>query len=281
MWVAVLTVLGALALIYVGICAAYYLLQERLIFVRFPLSRDHRFKFKGTFEERFLSVEDGSELHALVFKADKPSGAILYFHGNTGTLRRWGKQARRFTRMGYEVWMPDPRGYGKSRGRLSEDALLDDAWKWYQEVLKVWPENKVVLYGRSLGSAMAVPTAARGGPRMLLLETPFAELRDPAVFYFRWIPYRLLLKYKFPNHEHIKGVRCPVYIFHGERDQVVPYASALRLYAHIPPEVQRELIRFPKGRHSDLSRFPRFGRKLRELLVAEDANRERVSSRPA
>jgi len=263
-----LSFLGILVLGYAGVCAAYFLLQERLIFVRGDLSDGYRFKFQYPFEERYVKADDGNALHALYFPVEEgtPKGVVLYFHGNTGTLRRWGRRAPRFTRLGWEVLMPDPRGYGKSRGKLSEAALLDDAWTWYAELSKQWPEGDIVLYGRSLGCALAIPTAGRGEPKLLVLESPFGRLVDAAHHYFRWLPYTLLLRFTFDNCQRIQAVRCPICILHGEKDAVVPFSSALRLYSCIPSDRQRELIAFPKGHHSDLARFVRFNRKIRTLL---------------
>ncbi|MBV6404733.1 MAG: alpha/beta fold hydrolase [Flavobacteriales bacterium] len=264
-----LTLLATLAAAYAVLCLVYYLLQERLIFVRRPLSRNHRFRFAFDFEERWIRGCDGAQLHGLFFPAHEAVGVVLYFHGNSGTLRRWGKRAPRFLRSGHAVLMPEPRGYGKSAGRLSEQALLADAMLWYDHLRERWPEERIVVYGRSLGSALAVPVAAQRRPRCLVLESPFARLIDPARHYFRWLPYGWLLKYRFANDLAIRNVRCPVHIFHGERDAVVPVASAMKLYASIPGEVERRIHLFPTGHHSDLARFARYHRTLRSLLAGE------------
>ncbi|MBL8008974.1 MAG: alpha/beta fold hydrolase [Flavobacteriales bacterium] len=269
-----LSLLAALAVGYATLCLVYYLLQERLIFVRHPLSRRYRYRFNHPFEERWITAADGAELHGLYFPVEHARGVVLYFHGNTGTLRRWGKRAPRFTRSGYAVLMPEPRGYGKSKGKLSEEAILADALQWYDHLCTMWPEDRIVVYGRSLGSGSAVPVAAQRHPRNLVLESPFARLIDPARNYFRWLPYRLLLNYRFANDVAIRLVRCPVCIFHGERDGVVPIASALRLYASIPTTVERQMIVFPTGHHNDLARFARYHRILRALLDDEREHRE-------
>lgn len=253
---------------YAGLVLFYYLFQERFIFIRYPVLLGHKFKFEGDFEERFINAEDGASLHALYFRTPAPRGVILYFHGNTGTLRRWGKHAARFTEMGFNVLMPDYRGYGKSRGRLSEPALHADAKLWYKSLLADWKEEEIVIYGRSLGSGMATPLAATEHPRMLLLETPFANLLDLARSYLPILPYRLLLRYRFRNDHVIRNVKCPVYIFHGKRDNVVPFTSALKLYSCIPSNVHREMFTFPKAHHNDIVRFPRFKRNLRRILGA-------------
>lgn len=258
--------LGALVAIYALLCLFYYLVQERFIFVRFRTGKGHVFKFAGPFEERWSHVEDGAELHALHFKAEHPRGVVLYFHGNTGSLRRWGRRAPRFTSLGFDVLMPDYRGYGKSRGRLSEDALHDDAQRWYDLLLQQWPQDRIVVYGRSLGGGMAVPVAANNDPRALILESAFSDLAAAAMHYLPLFPYRWLLRYRFRNDRAIRRVRCPITILHGRRDNVVPFSSALKLYAAVPREVPCELVAFNKGHHSDLYRFPRFRAKVREAM---------------
>ena len=264
-WFLVSTGLVLLA-VYIGLCIFYYIVQERLIFVRFRLPQHYSFRFPGKHTEEQLRTADGALLHALHFHSPASKGIVLYFHGNTGSLKRWGKVAPRFTAEGLDVLMPDPRGYGKSRGDLSEAALHADADLWYAHLRKSWPEEKIIIYGRSLGSGLAVPLAADHRPRCLILETPFANLIEVARFYLRILPYEVLLKYRFRNDKCIHRVKCPVYIFHGQRDRVVPYSSALKLYGMIPATVHRELFTFPKGAHSDLARFKRFNLKMREIL---------------
>lgn len=271
-----LALLLLLVMGYALLALFYFVFQERFIFIRFRVGPNYRFQFGYQFEERTMTTLDGALLHGLYFPADResldqgtPRGLIIYFHGNTGSLRRWGKYAPRLTRHGYDVLMPDPRGYGKSRGRLSEEALHRDAELWYDHAREQWKEERIVLYGRSLGSGLAVPLAARRSPRMLLLETPFANLVQVARNYLPILPYRILLRYTFRNDRAIRGVRCPVYIFHGKRDTVVPYTSALRLYSNVPSTVPREMFTFPKGHHSDLTRFKRFDRTLARLLNSD------------
>ncbi len=253
-------------LLYAVVCAVYWWIQERFIFVRFRLARDYRFRLGSACEEVFITAEDGSELHALRFRAPRASGTVLYFHGNSGSLRRWGKMAPRFTRAGWDVLMMDYRGYGKSRGTLSEEALHADAARWYAWLKEREPEERILVYGRSLGSGMAVPVAASNHPRALVLESPFANLYDAARHQFYALPYRLLLRYAFRNDKAIRRITCAVYIFHGKRDPVVPYESALNLYALVPGTVHREMVTIGRGFHSDLWRFKRFQRKMGRIL---------------
>ncbi|MBK9176719.1 MAG: alpha/beta fold hydrolase [Flavobacteriales bacterium] len=260
----VLSVLAIVALGYGGLCLFYYLFQERLIFIGFRKSDRFQYRFALPHEEEWIERPDGARLHAVLFPAPERRGLLLYFHGHHGSVQRWGRFADRFVDLGYDVLMPDPRGYGKSRGRRSEEALIEDALAWYDHALRL-AGAAPVLYGRSLGSALAVPVASQRQTRLLLLETPFANLIDVAWHYLPLLPYRWLLRYTFRNDHSIRKVNCPVHVFHGHRDQVVPYASALRLYAAIPPEVPREMHDFPKGGHNNLHRFPQF--KLAQARV--------------
>ncbi len=271
-----LSTLLVLALLYGGVCAFYWLFQERFIFVRFRVAQGYVFKFAQPLEEVFLKMDDGARLHALRFTVEKPRGVILYFHGNTGSLRRWGKRAKRFIDLGYDVLMMDYRGYGKSRGAINEAVLHADADKWFAHAMKLYGEENVVVYGRSLGSGFAVPLAATRAPRMLILESPFASLLDIASYQFPLLPYRWLLRYPMRSDKAMLRVKCPVYIFHGKRDPVVPYKSALRLYSLVPSDTHREMITFAKGFHSDLGSFRRFQRKLDAILGGVGAERDNI-----
>lgn len=256
-----------LVVVYAGVCAFYYFAQEKLIFVRFRTKRSYKYKTKLEHEELFISSEfDGAELHGLHFKLAESKGLVIYFHGNTGTLKRWAANARYFVANGYEVLMPDPRGYGKSKGKLSEEALIEDARQWYAFACTLCAEERVVVYGRSLGSALASPVCMNTKPKCLVLETPFADLFDVAKHFSILLPYRWLLKYPFRNNEALQQVTSPIYIFHGTRDLVVPYKSALRLYGSIPASVHREMITIEKGRHNDLAKFEGYHSKMAEIL---------------
>ncbi|MBK9419785.1 MAG: alpha/beta hydrolase [Flavobacteriales bacterium] len=270
-----ISAVGLLLLVYLGVCLFYWWFQERFLFVRFTLADDFKFSDKQVHEELWMDTPDGARLHALHFPQAGATGVVLYMHGNTGSLRRWQGKASRFTSLGLSVLMPDYRGYGKSRGKLSEEALLADAAAWYDRLAAIYGEVNIVVYGRSMGSGMAVPVAAHRSPRALLLESPYADLLDVARNYLAILPYRWLLKYRFRNDVAIKRVKCPVYIFHGKRDPLVPYSSGLKLYAATPTDIHRELISFEKGYHSNLPGFPRFRRKLRAILTQENSVNDR------
>ncbi|HMQ29446.1 MAG TPA: alpha/beta fold hydrolase [Chloroflexaceae bacterium] len=263
------TILRLLALAAAGyalLCALVYLMQERLIF--FP-ERDPpgtRYAFGAPAQEQFIPVE-GSQLHALLFRAPEPRGVILYLHGNAGSLRSWGAVAPDFVARGYDVLLVDYRGYGQSGGRIAGEAQLHaDMAAVYAWVAARYPEEQIVLYGRSLGSALAARLAAERAPRLLILESPFYSLEAIARRQFPFVP-PFLLKYPLRTWRWMGQVRCPVVLIHGTADEVVPFADGERLAASVTTPLR--FHRVAGGGHNDLARLPAYWAAIDEALGAE------------
>ncbi len=243
----------------------FYLFQDRIIFQGDTLNRDYAFIFDQPFEEFFIPTHDGKQLNALLFKTSRPSkGLILYFHGNADNLQRWGENAVDFTGQGYDILMTDYRGYGKSTGTPGENDFYSDALtvlKWSQSNL---PFNRLVFYGRSLGSAVASQLATVYEPDLLVLETPFDEISGAMYIPFRFIVNSFPLKYRFPNHIFLTRVTCRKLIIHGNNDWVVPLSSALKLKPLLQKRDQFVII--DGGRHRNLRDFEGFHSALAEAL---------------
>jgi alpha-beta hydrolase superfamily lysophospholipase len=258
-------VLALLAIGYALVCALIYVAQERLIF--FP-ERDPpgtRYTFGIPAEEVWIPV-DGAQLHALWFRVAAPQGIILYLHGNAGSLRSWGAVAADLTPHGYDVLIADYRGYGQSTGRISNEAqFYADAAALYDWVLERYPAERVVIYGRSLGSAPAARLAAERRPRLLILESPFYSLEALARRQFPWAP-PLLLKYPLRTHSWMADVTCPVVILHGAADSVVPFADGERLAAMVAAPLQFHPI--AGGDHNNLAAFPAYHDAIARALGA-------------
>ncbi|MEX0288450.1 MAG: alpha/beta hydrolase, partial [Flavobacteriaceae bacterium] len=135
---------------YLLIVIMLYFFQEKLIFLPTKLPQNYSYSFVQSFEEFFLDAEDGGRLNALHFKQDGSRGAILYFHGNAGDLSRWGNIVTFFVEKGFDVIVMDYRSYGKSTGKLSEEALFKDAHLFYDYALKHYVAEDLIVYGRSL-----------------------------------------------------------------------------------------------------------------------------------
>lgn len=255
--------------IYAAIVLVYFFLQEKLLFLAGPrLQRKHRFRLASSYEEIYLESHDGSIVHGLHILHPLPKGLILYFHGNTGNLSRWATVAEEFTTYGYQVLVVDYRGFGKSEGKRSELALYKDAQLFYDHSKTIEEEHRIIVYGRSLGSGLAVKVAAENNPKQLILETPYFNLIEVAGHHVPFIPIRWVLRYRFRSDRYIKRVGCPIAIFHGTKDLIVPYSSGLKLYEQVKENSDNVMVTIPRGRHSNLNGFPLFREKMRELLGA-------------
>lgn len=254
--------IGILAVI--GLSSLYFM-QKKLIFLPTKLAQDYEYTFEEPFEELFLTAPDGAKLNAIHFTTENPKGIVLYFHGNAGDLSRWGEVTSYFTQFNYDVLVMDYRTYGKSTGKLSEKALFADAQLFYDHIKEDFPESEIILYGRSLGTSIASYIASENTPKMLLLEAPFYNMEDVAKSRFPILPVKKLLKYKFSTNLCIKKVGCPIVIFHGTNDDVVPISSGEKLSELILPE-QLEFIKIPNGNHNNLKDFRSYSETIERIL---------------
>jgi fermentation-respiration switch protein FrsA (DUF1100 family) len=255
------------AAIFIAGCSLFYLGQENLIFYPEKLPSDYKFTFPGRFEELAWDV-DGVKINALHFRAEHSKGVVLYFHGNAGSLRDWGDVAGDFTVLGYDIVIPDYRGYGKSTGKIKNEAMLhQDAAVAYGYLQKQYRENEIVLYGRSIGSGPAVYLAKSEKPRMLILEAPFYSMRDVAHYHYPFLPIGLIdwiLRYPMRCDLWIPEVACPIYLFHGTKDEIVPHSSSEKLLRLI--KAKAELITIEGAKHNDLSEFKLYRDQLGRIM---------------
>lgn len=253
--------LGAFLVVSIG----FYLLQDKFVFQGKTLAEDYVFNFDQDFTEYFIPAGDKVKLNALLFKTSLPSkGLILYFHGNADNLQRWGAYAVDFTSLGYDIFMIDYRGYGKSTGTPTEANLYKDAltvWSWSHSNI---PSSRTILYGRSLGSAVASQLATIHTPYRLILETPFDELRGTLYAPARPVLTAFPLRSQFPNKTFLPRVVCPITIIHGTDDWVVPLSSALQLKSLLKNGDQFEIIE--GGGHRNLRDFENFHKVLAGAL---------------
>ena len=248
-------------------CGFFYFTQESMIFYPSVLPSNFEYSFPARFDELTLPV-DGAKVNVLHFKRESPKGVILYFHGNAGDLSGWGDVAVDFTRRGYDILIPDYRGYGKSTGKIkNEEMLHNDAAAVYDYLKGEYPEDQIILYGRSLGTGIAVHLAQTNRPRMIILESAFFSMKDVAAYHYPFLPGRILdlgLKYSMRSDKWISSVTCPVYLFHGTADDIVPYGSSEQLLKLIRTESR--LIKIPGGGHNDLSDFTVYQEELERIL---------------
>ncbi len=246
------------------ICVLLYFFQTKLIFFPQKLPIDHTFHFNGEFEEKFFQVDDKTMIHALHFFSKNPKGVILYFHGNAGSLEDWGEVADDFVKMDYDVLIADFRGFGKSKGKMSEANFNHDAALLYDFLLKKYDADQIIIYGRSIGSGVAVDLASSSKAKCLILETPFANFADLAQSRFKIFPVKALLKFSFANKDKMEKIDFPIHIFHGTNDEVIPYDHAKELKTVLKEGSTFTTIDF--GNHNNLFTFQEYWTKIKAIL---------------
>ncbi len=228
------------------------------------LPRDYEFEFHMPFEEMFFDRGEGVELNALLFQTEDPRGVVYFLHGNADSLREWGYSAENFFQYDFDVFMPDYRGFGKSTGSLSEEALLDDALYLYERLTERYEESEIILCGYSLGTPIATYVASRTNPRMLILESPFYNMKDLARRHYPYLP-TFLVRYPLRTDQYIQEVDAPIRILQGKDDEVVPYETSARLKKYLTED--DEFFTIPEGRHGNLFAFQNYHEILEKIFT--------------
>ena len=156
---------------------------------------------------------------------------LIFFHGNAGSLENRIHKLNHFKDMNVNFLIIAWRGFSGNSGEPSENGLYKDgksAIDWL--IKKGVSEQKLILYGESLGTGVAVHLAQNRNFSGVILETPFTSMIDAAKTFYPYIPVKLLLKDKFENYKKIKNINSPILIMHGEADQIVPFSMGKKLY---------------------------------------------------
>jgi uncharacterized protein len=201
-------------------------------------------------EEVVLDTADGERVIAWHVPPRGSKPVVLYFHGNGGSLRMRVDRFRALTADGTGLVALSYRGYGGSSGAPTEAGLAADASAAYAFTTARYPAERVVLWGESLGSGVAIPLAAEMPVGYLILQSPFTSAADVGAHSYWFVPVRLLMKDQFRSDLRIGKVTAPVLVLHGDRDDIVPMALAERLYALI--NAPKRFVRFPGVGHNDL-----------------------------
>lgn len=254
--------------LYAAVVLFLYFSQERMIMHPKPLHADYQYSFIHgyAFNEVFIPVDENVVLNAIHFTPEGPSkGMVLYFHGNTGELNAWGEEAVHFLARGYEVLMPDFRGYGKSTGSINKETdLIDDAEATYLYAVEQYSNQKIYFYGRSLGSGIAAQLARKYTPTALLLETPYNSMLAVVRHHVPYVPVGLILKYRLRTDKVLTQVECPVYAIHGTYDPTIPYELAEKLKDI--PNVDMHFYTVAQAQHNNLKDYWEFGQMLDDVL---------------
>lgn len=253
-------------IVYILIGIALYFLQDKILFHPEPLPPDYKFSFDNPFNQIDLPVNEEKNLSIVQFTVPDSicKGVVLYFHGNRKNINRYAPFASNFTRHGYEVWMMDYPGFGKSTGKRTEQIIYSDALILYKMARAGFKPDSIIIYGKSMGTGVASQLASIRDCKSLILETPYYSIDALAKHYFPIYPVMPMTKYAFPTYRYFEKISAPICMFHGSKDEVIPYMQAKRLMNLKKSNV--ELITIEKGKHNNLNNFPSFHSNLDELL---------------
>jgi len=251
--------------LYVLILLGFYFFQQNIIFQPKKTSGNYEYTFDKDFKEINLEISPDTFLNAVHFKVNKPKGLILYFHGNKGNLIRWGNIVKPFTDYNYDVFVMDYRGYGKSKGSRTEENMYSDAQACYDYVSKLYDEQNIVVYGRSLGGTFATFVAAQNTPKLLILEATFYSMTEVIHDKLPILPYSKILKFKFETDKLIADVKASTIIFHGTEDRLVPIELGKKLFEKSNKE-NTEFVQIDGATHHNISTFQMYNNTLQNLL---------------
>jgi uncharacterized protein len=230
------------------------------------LPADYVYKFDAPFKEMAVPFSQTDTISVVQFfpKDSVRRGVVLYFHGNRQNINRYAPFAKSFTRHGYEVWMEDYPGFGKSVGDRGEKNLYHQALQLYKMVQRNYAEDSIIVYGKSFGTGIAAYVAANSNCKRLLLETPYYSI--PSLFncYAPVYPTSSMSTYRIPTNEFLVDATMPVTILHGTNDWVIPMRCAAKLKPAL--KTGDEFIVIPGGTHHNLATFDLYNHKLDSLL---------------
>ena len=261
-----LSIIIPVLVIYIAISIALYYLQDYMLFKPEKLDKDFQFDYDNQETKEYnLETRDGAVINGLrFFPKGESKGVVLYLKGNSKSIKGWGKFAVDFTRHGYNVLMVDYRGFGKSTGRRSQKAIKRDLQLVYEKLKEMTTEDRIILYGRSLGSGFAAKLASMNHPKMLVLDAPYYSLTKVTARYAPFMPLSLLMKYPLPTYKWLKYVQCPIHIIHGTHDKLIPYKTSVKL-SQVKPNLTK-LHTVIGGGHKNLNTFESYHSMLDDII---------------
>ena len=199
-----------------------------------------------SYEDIYFTTEDGVKLNGWFIPSSEGEFTLLWFHGNAGNISHRLQNIRLLhEKVKTHIFIIDYRGYGRSEGRVSEAGTYKDAEAafHYLQNQKDIASKRIVLFGRSLGAAVAAHLAVREDALALILESPFSSIREMAKVVFPFLPIGPFLRTQYDVLGNIKQARQPVLVLHGDQDDIVPFALGKKVFEAAPEPKEFYTIR--------------------------------------
>jgi uncharacterized protein len=225
------------ALGYGAFAGFMYLMQPRLLYYpNLPTRELTATPARAGLDYQTVTLQtgDGVRLSAWFIPHPAPRATLLFFHGNAGNLSHRLESIRLFHDLDIAVFIIDYRGYGQSEGSPTEAGTYRDAaaaWHYLVDERHIAPQE-IVIFGRSLGGAIAAELASRTWPAALIIESAFTSVPNMAARLYPWLPVRWLSRYRYDTRKALEAITCPVLIIHSREDDIIPYAEGEQLFVH-------------------------------------------------
>jgi fermentation-respiration switch protein FrsA (DUF1100 family) len=226
------SVLFIVITVWVSLCLLIYFFQDKLIYFPHKKIEVTPAAISLQHEDITLVTNDSVQLNAWWIPHPDSRATLLFFHGNAGNISHRLNSIDIFHQLGLSVFIIDYRGYGKSTGTPSEQGTYIDAetaWNYLVKEKNIPPEN-IIIFGRSLGGAVAAALAEKHSSLALIVESSFASITDIGKHYYPYLPTRLLARIKYSTISRMPNIKAPVLIIHSTEDDIIPYKNGKLLY---------------------------------------------------
>ena len=237
---------------YALLALVVYLMQARMLYLPNVPGRSldrTPTDIGADFDDVSIRTADGVTLHGWYIPGDSDR-VLLFFHGNAGNISHRLDSIRQFLALGLSVLIIDYRGYGHSEGRTTEQGIYRDAeaaWRYLLETAEI-PEDRIIVFGRSMGASAAAWLARQHQPLALIVESSFTSVPDIAGEYYPWLPVRWLSRLRHPTKDFVREANSPVLVIHSRDDEIVSFRHGEAIYA--AASEPRDLLEI-RGTHND------------------------------
>jgi len=218
--------------VWVLLSLLLYILQPKFVYYPFSSLQATPKDAGLNYEEVYLTTSDNLKIHGWFVAHDNPRATMLFLHGNGGNISHRLEKLLMYNQLGLSVFIIDYRGYGLSEGKPSEQGTYLDAeaaWDYLTKQKKI-PASDIIIYGESLGGAVASWLARRVEAGALIIESVFSSVEDMGKHYYPYLPVKLITRIKYPVTKYIREVPYPVLLIHSPADEIVPFAMGKKVY---------------------------------------------------
>ncbi len=250
LFMSLIWIVAIIAGAYIAFASFFFIFQSQYVYYPERVLSTDPSSIGLNFESVSFETRDGVLLSGWFVPSENARGVVLFCHGNAGNISHRLESIMVFNQLSLDILIFDYRGYGQSEGKPSENGTYRDAeaaWHYLVEERQVNPSN-IIIFGRSLGGAIAAWQAQAQTPGALILESTFTSAPDIAARLYPYLPVRLISRFKYNTAKYLDNVNCPVLVVHSRQDELMPFSHGQRLF-----EIAKEPKRFLEisGRHNE------------------------------